>query len=228
MSPLHVPYLGPSQTFVTKTEGVRYITDQVMSENIYTFCHPTTFQYAALLSSVWGLADQDEEPLLSKHDDDIRLDRDNRMVESISRRTGQAVNTFKRRHHSRHSGRRPWHPTHKVNRRVVKKPPSFLSTLNKFSARKGLAPDKNLSPPSKPFRPPGKKPPAKKLRPPSQPYKPPKKFSKRPYLSQEPKPPRKPSISYLAPPEPTPYQVRMSSTTPLSFNSASGTTFISG
>ena len=43
VSPLHVPYLGPSQTFVAKTEGVRYVTDQVITENILILFHQKYF-----------------------------------------------------------------------------------------------------------------------------------------------------------------------------------------
>ena len=182
------------------------------------------FQYAALLSSIWGLGEKIEsEEKILRRNDDLDLDRDDRMVASESRYSVNRIGHYIPLRHRRQ--RRPV-PRHHQRRQRYPKPPLFQQALSRYSSRKGEA-SKTLSPSSKPY-----KPPAKKLKPPSKPYKPPSRPIKRPPPvrftppKKSYKPPQPGYNTYLPPPNPTPYQVRMTSVTPVSFQS--GATFVSG
>ena len=127
-------------------------------------------------------------------------------------RTGSRVNNAKTRHQSevnrigvisRHTVHRdpPQRPIKRTWRPPQYKPPLFGAVMKK---RRRQDVHKYLAPPSKPYRPPQRRPvtPRPPPRPPSQP------------------PPSSYTPQYLPPAQPTPYQVRMSSPQPLTSRTA--------
>ena len=136
-------------------------------------------------------------------------------------RTGSRVNN-KTRHQSevnrigvisRHSVHRD--PTQRPIKRTWRppqyKPPLFGAVMKKKRRRQDV--QKYLAPPSKPYRPPQRRPvtprPTRPPRPPSPPPRPPSQPLPPSYTPQ-----------YLPPAQPTPYQVRMSSPQPLTSRTA--------
>ena len=231
-------YWGPSNTFVTKTKGTKYVTDQVKLRCLWWLFDRLSFQYTALLSSVWGLEEMEaERERRRKVEKMLSSGRMDRMVKSSSVLQYQEVqprHSARPRHNPRTlvtnaktknqsevnrlgvvNGYGKRYPVHREpHQRPIKRtwrPPHYKPPLFGFlmKSRRRQDVNRHLSVPSKPYRPPPQRSPAK-LRPRPPPSKPP--------LPPGPAPAYRPQ--YLPPAQPTPYQVRMSSLQPLTTRTA--------
>ena len=197
-----------------------------------------SFQYTALLSSVWGLEELEaERERRRKVERMLTSGRMDRMVKSSSVLHYQRIQP-------RQSARPRYDPRTIVTNAKTKNNQSAvnrLGVINGYRQRHPVHRPPHHRPIKRPWRPPHYKPPLfgflmknrrrqdvnRHLSPPSKPYRPPPQrapVTPRPPPPSKPPPPPGPAPSYrplyLPPAQPTPYQLRMSSPQPLASRTA--------